>query len=119
MEDGSEFTDVERTRAKLIASVEKGFASIDGKMSPLSKELLKRFNADGMCISKVVFAASQIFAPRPGSCRRQKSKTVRLSEKKRTWTVAFFNLFRATPSKGTRQENDLVPGLRLDRNATR
>lgn len=48
MENGSEFTDVERARAKLIASVETGFASIDGKMSPLSKELLRRFNANGV-----------------------------------------------------------------------
>lgn len=48
MEDGLEFTDVERARAKLIASVETGFASIDGKMSPLSKELLKRFDANGV-----------------------------------------------------------------------
>jgi len=48
MEDDSEFTDVERARAKLIASLETGFAPIDGKMSPLSTELLKRFNANGV-----------------------------------------------------------------------
>jgi rubredoxin len=48
MENGSETTNVEQARAKLIASIETGLASIDGKMSPLSKELLKHFKAKGV-----------------------------------------------------------------------
>lgn len=48
MENDVEIENADRARAKLIAYVEAGLALVDGKMSPLSKDLLRRFGAKDM-----------------------------------------------------------------------